>query len=47
MSETRAEIEARRAADPWIWLEELLAWNYQNATDEVRRDRDRWDPLEE
>jgi hypothetical protein len=30
--ETRAEIEARRAADPWLWLEELLEWNRRNGS---------------
>jgi hypothetical protein len=40
----RAEIEAERAADPWPWLEELLAWNDANSTEEVRVCRRRWDP---
>lgn len=40
----RAEVEAERAADPWPWLEELLAWNEENATAEVRAYRRRWDP---
>lgn len=40
----RREIEAARAADPWIWLNELLLWNEINSTPEVRAYRRRWDP---
>jgi len=42
--ENRAEIEDRRASDPWPWLEELHAWNERNSTAEVRALRRRWDP---
>lgn len=38
--ENRAEIEARRAADPWPWLDELLAWSKRNGSQMTRY----WDP---
>lgn len=43
-TENRAEIEARRAADPWPWFNELWAWTSQNSTPEVQARRNRWDP---
>lgn len=36
----RTEIEAERAADPWPWLEELLAHSRRNGS----RMTERWDP---
>jgi len=38
--ENRAEIEDRRASDPWPWLEELLAWSRRNGS----RMTTSWDP---
>ncbi len=38
--ENRAEVEARRAADPWPWLEELLAYSRRNGSHMTTR----WDP---
>ncbi len=38
--ENRAEIEARRAADPWPWLEELLAHSRCNGSQMTAS----WDP---
>lgn len=40
----RREIEAERAANPWPWLEDLIAWNTLNSTPECRAYRKRWDP---
>jgi hypothetical protein len=36
----RQEIEAERAADPWPWLEELLAYSRRNGSQMTTR----WDP---
>jgi hypothetical protein len=36
----RAEIEAERAADPWPWLEDLLAWSRRNGSQMTTS----WDP---
>ena len=40
----RAEVDAERDADPWVWLNELLLWNEINSTPEIRAYRRRWDP---